>query len=86
MGEIYRSRGRVADGFLRTSSDEKRAMKHGELHFAGVIGNGNREKAGILVVHVDEIDIVIRSKGREPESFPVQQIFRNSQCDPRADG
>jgi hypothetical protein len=44
-------------------------MEHGHLHFSGVIGNGDGEEAGILVVHMDEIDAVIRRKGRQPDRF-----------------
>ena len=50
------------------------------------IGNGDGEEAGILVVHVDEIDAVIRTKGREPETLPVEQILRYGQGDPWAFG
>ena len=31
-------------------------MEEGHLHFSGVIGNGDGEETGILVVHMDEID------------------------------
>ena len=66
----------LAGCFLGTSAGKERSMEHGQLHFPGVIGNGDGEEAGILVVHVDEIDAVIRFKGREPQSRPVKQILR----------
>ena len=51
-------------------------MEHGHLHFSGVIGNGDGKEAGILVIHMDEIDAVIRSKGREPQPLPMKQVLR----------
>ena len=86
MIEIHHPGLGLAGGFLGPSAGEKRAMEDGQLHFPGVIGNGDREEAGILVVHVDEIDAVIRIKGREPQSLPVKQILRYRQGDPWADG
>jgi len=74
----------VENGFLRACAGEKGAMEHGELHFPGVIGNGDGEEAGILVVHMDEIDIVKRLKGRKPDPLPVEQILRNRQGNPGA--
>ena len=85
MIEIHHPGLGLAGGFLGTSAGEKRAMEDGQLHFPGVIGNGDGEEAGILVVHVDEIDAVIRLKGREPQTLPVKQILRYGQGDPRAD-
>ena len=76
MIEIHHPRLGLAGCFLGTSIGEKGSMEDGHLHFPGVIGNGDGEEAGILVVHVDEIDAVIRIKGRQPQSLPVKQILR----------
>ena len=76
MIEIHITRRGLAGGFLGTSAREKRAMDHGHLHFPSVIGNSDGEEAGIFVIHVDEIDALIRIKGREPQSLPVEQILR----------
>ena len=70
--EIHHPGRRVAGGFLRPSAGEKGSMEHSQLHFPGVIGNCDGEEAGIFVVHVDEIDALIRIKGREPKSLPVK--------------
>ncbi len=53
MLEIHDPRFGPAGRLLRPSTGEKRAMEHGQLHFPGVIGNGDREDAGILVIDVD---------------------------------
>jgi hypothetical protein len=76
---------RASEGsFLRSSSREKGTVEHSELHFPCVIGNGDGEKAGILIVHVNEIDIVKRRKGRKSDPLPVEQILRNRQGNPGA--
>ena len=72
MIEIHHPGLALAGGFLRTSAGEKRSMEHGQLHFPGVIGNGDGEDAGILVVHMDEINAVIWCKGRQPDPLPVE--------------
>jgi len=54
-------------------------MEHGQLHFPGVIGNGDREDAGILVIHVDEINASKGFKGRQPNPLPMEQILRHGQ-------
>ena len=84
--EIHLARRGLAGGFLGTRAGEKRAMEHGHLHFSGVIGYGDGEEAGILVVHVDEINAVVRREGRKPQPLPVDQIVRYGQGNPRADG
>ena len=86
MREIHLARRGLAGSFLGTRAGEKRAMEHGHLHFSGMIGYGDGEEAGILVVHVDEIDPVVRLEGREPQPLPVDQIVRYGESDPRADG
>ena len=75
MVEVHLARPTMAGGFLGTSAGEKGPMEKGHLHFSGVIGNGDGKEAGILVIHMDEIDAVIRLKGREPQSLPVKQIL-----------
>ena len=57
-------------------------MKEGHLHLSAMIGNRNGKKAGVLVVHMDEIDAFVRSKGGEAESLPMEQIFRDGEGDP----
>ena len=86
MIKVHHPRCGLARRFFGTSAREKRSMEHGHLHFPGVIRNGNREEAGILVVHVNEIDALKFSKGREPQSLPVKQILRYCQGDPWATG
>ena len=60
-------------------------MEKGQLHFPDVIGKGDGEEAGVLVINVDKIDAVIRSKGCKPQSLPVKQILRGRQGDPGTD-
>src|SRR5664280_2749292 len=84
MIEIYRTGCGFAGSFLRTSAGEKGAVENGQLHFPSVIWNGDREEAGIFVVHMDEIDIIIRIKGSETQTLPVKQILRCCQSDPWA--
>jgi len=62
MIEIHLTGPGVAGGFLGTSTEEKGSMEDGHLHFPGMVGNDDREEAGILVVHMDEIDALIRIK------------------------
>ena len=54
-------------------------MDQGQLQLPGVIGNGDREDTGILVIHMHEVDAVIRRKGRQPDPLPVEQILRHGQ-------
>ena len=86
MREIHLARRGLAGSFLGTRAGEKRAMKHGHLHLSGVIGYGDGEEAGILVVHVDEIDSLEGRKGREPQPLPVEQVLGFGHGNPRADG
>ena len=76
----------VAGGFLGAGAGEKWPMKEGHLHLSAMIGNRDGKEAGVLVVHMDEIDALVRSKGREPESLPMEQILRNGEGDPWANG
>jgi hypothetical protein len=61
-------------------------MQEGHLHLSAVAGNRDGKEAGVLVVHMDEIDALIRSKGREPESLPMDQILRNGEGNPWTNG
>ena len=74
--EIHVTGRGVAGGFLRTSAGEKRPVKHGQLRMPGWIRNGDGEEAGIFVIHVAEFDAVIRTKGREPQTLPVEEVLR----------
>ena len=85
MVDIHQTRRGLADGFLRTSPGEERPVEDGQLHLPGVIGNGDGEDAGILVVHVDEIDAAIRVKRGKSHALPVKQVLRYRQGDPWAD-
>ena len=48
--------------------------------------NRDRKEAGIFVVLITQFDAAPQSKGRQPHTCPVEEIFRLSQCDPRAIG
>ena len=65
----------LAGGFFGARTGEERAMQQGHLHLSAVIRNSDGEEAGILVVHVDEIDAVVGSEGRKPEPLPMKQIL-----------
>jgi hypothetical protein len=62
----------AAGSFLRTSAGKKGAMQESHLHLSAVAGNGDWKEASILVVHVNEIDALIGSKGREAEPLPME--------------
>jgi hypothetical protein len=83
--EIEQARIALAGGFLRTGAGEKRPMNDGQLHLPGMIGYGDGEEAGVLVIHMDEINAIIRFEGSEAQTFPVKQILRYGQRDPWAD-
>jgi hypothetical protein len=76
----------VASSFLGTSAGEKRPMEHGQFRVSGWIRNGDREEAGVFVIHVCEFDALIRAEIREPQALPVEQVFRYRQSDPWATG
>ncbi len=84
MVEIHLARSFAAGGFFGTRTGKKRTMQESHLHFSAVAGNRDRKEAGVLVVHMDEIDALIRSKGGETEAFPMHQILRNGEGNPRA--
>jgi len=52
------------------------------LHFAGMVGDGDWEEAGVLSIHMNKIDTLIRLKGRKPHPLPVKQILRHGEGDP----
>ena len=72
MFEIHKPASALAHGILRSAAGEKRTMEHCKLHFPGVIRNGDGEEAGILVVHMDEIDAAIRLEGSQPNPLPME--------------
>ena len=61
-------------------------MKEGHLHLSAVVGDFDWEKTGILVVNMDEIDAVIRSKSRETQALPMKQILGDREGNPGTDG
>src|ERR1700683_4340049 len=71
MVEIHLARALAASGFFGAGAGEERAMKKGHLHFSAVAGNRHPEKTGVLVVHMDEIDALIRCKGCQPQPLPM---------------
>ena len=72
MIEIHQPGFGLAGGFLGTSAREKWPVENGQLHLSGVISNGDREKAGILVIHMDEINVVIRCEGSQSDTLPMK--------------
>jgi hypothetical protein len=60
----------LAGGFLGAGAGKKRTVEKGQLHLPGVIGNGDGEDAGVLVVHVDEINALKGFKGSPARSAP----------------
>ena len=79
--EIRDAQSRVACLFLRTSSGKERPVQDRQCRLSRWIRNGDREDAGILVVHAIELDAVIRLESCQPQSLPVEQILRNGQGD-----
>ncbi len=79
--KIHRALGRVARRFLRTSSGKEGSVQDGQCRLSRWIGNRDGEYAGILIVHVIEIDAVIRAKPGEPQTAPVEQVLRYSEGD-----
>ncbi len=70
--------------FLGACPREKWSMQKAHLRFTGMIGDGDGEEAGVLVVHMDEIDAAIRRESGEPQAFPVKHIVRDGQGNARA--
>src|SRR5271165_3887102 len=75
----------LAGNFLGTGAGEKRPMNDGQLHLSGMIGNRDGEEAGVLVIHMDEINAIIGFEGSEAQTLPVKQILRCGQRYPWAD-
>src|ERR1700722_19133613 len=69
------SRG-MANDFLRTSTRKKWPVQDHQLRVSRWIRNSNRKETGVLVIHVAALDAMVRTKGREPETFPVEQVLR----------
>ena len=76
----------VAGGFLGTRAGEKRPVEEGHFRMPGRIRNGDGEEAGVFVVHVVEINALIRAEGREPQTLPVEEVLRYCEGDARAAG
>ena len=66
-------------GFLGAGAGKKRTVEKSQLHLPGVIRNGDGEDAGVLVVHMDEINALKGFKGCQPDPLPVEQILRHRQ-------
>ena len=50
----------------------------------GWIWNGDREDAGVLIVHAVKLNAVIRPEGSQPQALPAEQVFGYRQGDPWA--
>jgi hypothetical protein len=72
----------VERGFFGTCSRKERPVEDGKLGSSGRIGDGNREEAGIFVVHVAKLEAVIRREGRNSQTLPVKEVLRYRQSDP----
>jgi hypothetical protein len=66
----------MANDFLGTSARKKRPVQDSEFWVPGWIRNSNWKETGVLVIHVAALDAMVRTKGREPETFPVEQVLR----------
>ena len=66
-----------------SSAGKKRSVQHGHLHFSSMIRHRDGKEAGVLVIHVDEINAVIRRKWSKPQTPPVKQVFRDGPGDAR---
>ena len=49
-------------------------------------GMATGKEAGVFVIHVAEFDTVVRTKSREPQALPVEEVLRYGQGDPWASG
>jgi hypothetical protein len=47
-------------------------VKEGHLHFSRMIGNGDGEDAGVLVIQMDEINALVGFKPGQSEPLPVE--------------
>src|SRR5271154_6175895 len=66
------SRG-MANDFLRSSARKKWPVQDCQLWVSRWIWNGNRKETSVFVIHVAALDTMVRTKGREPQTFPVEQ-------------
>ena len=63
----------AAGGFLGTSSREIAASEEDrKFRFSARVRNGYGKYTGVFVIHVAGVDAVIRSKGRQPYTLPVE--------------
>ena len=69
------SRG-MANDFLGTGARKEWSVQDGQLRVPGWIRNSNRKETGVLVIYVAALDAMVRTKGREPETLPVEQVLR----------
>src|SRR5271157_6143628 len=74
--EIHDAGCRLAGRFLRASPGKEGPVEDGHCRFPIRIGNGDGEDAGIFVVHAVELDALVRTEGREPQTLPVEQVLR----------
>ena len=72
--DIHLAGRRVAGRLLRTCAGKKGPVEHTQFHVPGGIRNGDGEEAGIFVIHVADVDALIRTKGRKPQALPVEEI------------
>jgi hypothetical protein len=84
--EVHFSGFGVAGGLLGTSSGKQRPVEEREFRFPGWVRNGDREYAGVFVIHLAGIDATIRRKGRQPHALPVEEVLRYCPGDPGASG
>src|ERR1035437_9498309 len=72
--EIHVTGSGVAGSLLRSRAGKKRSVEHAQLRVPGGIRNGEGKEAGIFVIHTPDVDALIRTKGREPQALPVEEI------------
>ena len=61
-------------------------MQKGELWVTGWIRNGDREEAGVLIIHAVQCNTITRSERGKPQTLPVEEIFRYGQRNARTIG
>ena len=79
--EIHLTGRGVAGGFLRPGPGKERPVEHAEFRVPGWVRNSDGEEAGILVIHIVDLNAVIDTVGRKPQALPVEQVFRQGQGD-----
>jgi hypothetical protein len=65
----------VAGRLLRTGAGKERPVEDRQLGSARRVEDGEREQAGILVLHALELEALIRPEGCESEALPPKQIL-----------